>query len=99
MNRTMRSVMALAAVGGLLSLATPASAGLDLFVDVDKTKTVYVTVDLDVEKTVNVTVTLNETYEGATQPPPAHTLVGVQALYSPRALIEVEAVAIVQAAD
>jgi hypothetical protein len=73
----MRSAVALAAFGGLLVLAMPAAATLDLTVTVDKTKNVEVTVDLTVTKTVDIIVNLNEEYEGAAE---AHALANVENL-------------------
>jgi hypothetical protein len=71
----MRSALALAAVGGLLGLATPAVAELELTVEVDKTKYVDVYVDLTVFKDVNIFVDLEEEYDGAAE---AHALANVE---------------------
>jgi len=70
----MRIVTALAAVG-VLGVALPAAAELDLLVNVTKTKNVDVTVDLDVFKTVYIEVDLEQTYEGAAE---AHALANVE---------------------
>jgi len=75
MNKTMRSAMALAAGWGLVGLAMPASATLDLLVNVNKDKNVIVTVDLNVEKLIDIDVTLVRVVDGAAE---AHALANVE---------------------
>ncbi len=61
----------------------------------DVVKLVTYVVDWTPEKRDATFTGFYDIYEGNTRRLPAHTLVGVKALYSPHALIEVEAVAVV----
>jgi hypothetical protein len=79
MNKTMRSAMALAAGWGLVGLAMPASATLELLVVVNKDKNVNVLVDLFVEKFIDIDVTLIREVDGAAE---AHALANVVNKYN-----------------
>jgi hypothetical protein len=74
MKRFMQNTMAFAAAWGLLGLALPAAAELDLYVDVDKDKDVFVVVDLYVDKFIDIDVVLNEVLDGAAE---AHALANI----------------------
>ncbi len=65
----------------------------------DIVKLVTYVVDWTSEKADAAFAGFYDVYEGNTDRLPAHTLVGVDALYSPHALLEVEAVAVVPSAD
>ena len=65
----------------------------------DVVKLVTYVVDWTAEKADAAFAGFYDLYAGDTEGVPAHTLVGVDALYSPRALIEVEAVAVVAAGE
>ncbi len=62
----------------------------------DVVKLVTYVVDWNSEKAAAAFAGFYEIYEGNSDRLPAHTLVGTQALYSPHALIEVEAIAVVE---
>jgi hypothetical protein len=74
MNKTMRSAVALVAGWGLVGLAMPASATLNLLVTVNKDKDVNVLVDLQVQKFINIDVALDRVLDGAAE---AHALANV----------------------
>lgn len=82
----------IAAFGSLKSRLEAAGASVD---DVVKLTT-YV-VDWTAEKADAAFAGFYQIYEGNEERLPAHTLVGIQSLYSPAALLEVEAVAVVAA--
>lgn len=63
----------------------------------DIVKLVSYVVDWEVEKADSAFAGLHEIFDGNRDKMPAHTLVGVKALYSPHALMEVEAIAVVAA--
>ena len=63
----------------------------------DIVKLVTYVVNWEVEKADAAFAGLYQIFDGHRDKMPAHTLVGVKALYSPRAMIEVEAVAVVAA--
>ncbi len=63
----------------------------------DIVKLVTYVVDWDYGKKDEAFAGFYEVFEGGADTTPAHTLVGVQALYSPHALLEVEAVAVISA--
>jgi hypothetical protein len=75
MKRIMQNAMAFVAALGLLGLAMPAAAELDLTVNVDKDKDVYVVVDLYVDKFIDIDVILNEVLDGAAE---AHALANIE---------------------
>ncbi len=63
----------------------------------DIVKLVTYVVDWSYDKSDAAFAGFYEVFEGGADTTPAHTLVGVQSLYSPRALLEVEAIAVVPA--